>query len=230
MENSDIVFEDDEEVSSDFDFLIVLDFEATCDENNKKWQNEIIEFPMVLVDLKDLEIKKSFREYVRPTINPMLTDFCTTLTGITQETVDAADTFENVFLRANEWIDNVMQEYNITSIDKFAFVTCGDWDLGRMLPNQCKLMKRHYNQTISIPSYFKRWINIKVPCKQYFKSRDGRVMRQPEYYGMVGMLEALGLPLQGRHHSGLDDSTNTAYIAIELIKRGQRFRYTCVDE
>lgn len=37
----------------------------------------------------------------------------------------------------------------------FAFVTCGDWDLKTMLPNQCRTSK------CSKPKYFSQWINIK---------------------------------------------------------------------
>lgn len=37
----------------------------------------------------------------------------------------------------------------------FTFLTCGDWDLIKMLPKQCK----HFN--LSYPNYFRQWINIK---------------------------------------------------------------------
>jgi ERI1 exoribonuclease 3 len=185
---------------------------------------------MILVDMKDLEIKRSFREYVRPTLNPTLTTFCTSLTGITQETVDAADTFDNVFFRANEWINEVMQEYRTTDIDKFAFVTCGNWDLRHMLPDQCKIMKRNYDQIIPIPRYFNRWINVKDLCKEYFKEPLSGSKRRAMPFGMVGMLNRLGLDLKGRHPSGLDDSINIARIMIELVKRGQSLRYTWLEQ
>ena len=35
---------------------------------------------------------------------------------------------------------------------------------------------------------------------------------------MVGMLEYLGLQLEGRHHSGIDDSRNIARILAKLGK------------
>ena len=38
--------------------------------------------------------------------------------------------------------------------------------------------------------------------------------------GMVGMLESVELKLEGKHHSGIDDSKNIARLAIELIKQG----------
>jgi ERI1 exoribonuclease 3 len=41
--------------------------------------------------------------------------------------------------------------------------------------------------------------------------------------GMAGMLPALNLKLEGKHHSGIDDSKNIAKIALELLKRGGVF-------
>ena len=38
--------------------------------------------------------------------------------------------------------------------------------------------------------------------------------------GMAGMLAALGLPLVGHHHLGIDDSRNIASIVGELARRG----------
>lgn len=45
---------------------------------------EIIEFPAVLVDAKNRKIIDNFQAFVKPTINPKLSDFCIKLTGITQ--------------------------------------------------------------------------------------------------------------------------------------------------
>ena len=39
-----------------FDFFAVIDFEATCEENNDNFSHEIIEFPIMLVDLSKMEI------------------------------------------------------------------------------------------------------------------------------------------------------------------------------
>ena len=44
---------------------------------------EIIEFPVVLIDVKSKSIKSEFHMYVKPTLDPVLTPFCTELTGIT---------------------------------------------------------------------------------------------------------------------------------------------------
>ncbi|KAJ8961609.1 hypothetical protein NQ314_005926, partial [Rhamnusium bicolor] len=66
-----------------FDYILVLDFEATCwDRKDKdKAPPEIIEFPCVLYDIKQREIVSEFQQYVMPTENQKLSSFCTQLTG-----------------------------------------------------------------------------------------------------------------------------------------------------
>ncbi len=68
-----------------YDYLLILDFEATCDvkKGNNKPQ-EIIEFPCLKLDSRTLEIEGAFHQYVSPTAHPKLSKFCTELTGITQ--------------------------------------------------------------------------------------------------------------------------------------------------
>src|SRR5258708_30133034 len=72
-------------MSSRLRYLLVLDFEATCGESGfPQDQIEIIEFPTIVYDLHEKKEVERFHEYVRPVIQPQLTEFCTQLTGITQ--------------------------------------------------------------------------------------------------------------------------------------------------
>ncbi|MCO5557857.1 hypothetical protein L7F22_011429 [Adiantum nelumboides] len=74
--------------AQEFDYVVVIDFEATCDKNMEKLKpQEIIEFPSVLVDCHRLTLGDYFQTYVRPERHPTLTDFCSHLTGIQQEQV-----------------------------------------------------------------------------------------------------------------------------------------------
>lgn len=86
------------------------------------------------------------------------------------------------------------------------FVTCGDWDLRTMLPAQLGLIGGR------VPQHFRRWVNI----KQTFS----RVMNGSKGKGMAAMLDSLGLPLEGRHHSGIDDCRNLVRIVKALADRG----------
>ena len=53
-----------------FDYICVYDFECTCDEQRQLKSQEIIEFPVVIIDVKKNAIKSIFHTYVKPTIDP----------------------------------------------------------------------------------------------------------------------------------------------------------------
>jgi inhibitor of KinA sporulation pathway (predicted exonuclease) len=74
----------------------VYDFECQCTENNNPQLkfNEIIEFPVVVVDVKQQKIVAEFHTYVKPVVEPKLTPFCTQLTGIQQSQVDSGVTIQ----------------------------------------------------------------------------------------------------------------------------------------
>jgi inhibitor of KinA sporulation pathway (predicted exonuclease) len=176
---------------------IILDFEATCEQDDKPWKfPEIIEFPMVVI--QNGAIIREFHEYVKPVINPILTQFCTALTGITQEKVENCDTFPVVLSRAISFIAQLQHDF---PRDELKFITCGHWDLRTMMPKQCK-----YNK-IAMPVVFKNYENIKDLFTNKYNTKP---------FGMKMMLEYLGIPLDGRHHSGIDDSRNIAKIMAAI--------------
>lgn len=184
-----------------YDYLAVIDFEATCEENCQSYRHEIIEFPIVLIDVEKMEIVDSFQEYVRPLVNPKLTKFCTQLTGITQEVVDKADIFPVVLNRVEEWLDSRMNSGEFS----FAVLTDGPWDMFRFMFYQCKESK------IDMPSWSKQWVNIrKAYCNFYQCSRGG----------IETMLTSLGMTFEGSPHSGIDDAQNIARIAMKLLSDG----------
>jgi inhibitor of KinA sporulation pathway (predicted exonuclease) len=185
-----------------FDCFAVLDFEATCADGYALEPQEIIEFPIVLVRATSLEVLSEFRTYVRPVHHPRLTAFCTQLTGITQSTVDSAPSWSEALHMVQTWLTEQLAELDLHSC---IFITCGDWDLKSMMPRQCSLAGMH------VPQRFRQWINIKSLYTQ---------VRGKSCGGMKAMLDALGLKLEGHHHSGLDDSRNIARILVELMRRG----------
>lgn len=185
-------------------YLCVLDFEATCwnTKNPDLDKQEIIEFPSALYELnenKQLTYIGEFSKYVKPTIHPILSDFCTELTGITQEQVDSAEIIEKVYEAHHQWlISNAKPKSDIY------IITCGAWDLKTMLPKEIKNKKLRY-----YPEY-KKYINIKDEFKYFYKKK-----KQPR--GMVEMLDELELKLDGRHHSGIDDTRNIAKILVRMV-------------
>ncbi|KAG1659349.1 3'-5' exoribonuclease 1 [Nymphon striatum] len=185
-----------------FKFICVIDFEATCDENNRNYIHEIIEFPAILIDTK-LKETVVFHSYCRPNLNKTLTEFCKTLTGISQEQVDKADSFPDVLSNFENWLqENIGDNFH----KKVAILSDGPWDVSRFLLTQCKLCK------IPVPKYAKQWINIRKSFRNLYNCE---ILK-----GITSMLDALGLAFEGRQHSGLDDSKNIARIAINILDDG----------
>ena len=86
-------------------YFCVIDFECTCDAK-QTMEPEIIEFPAVFVNPVTLKIEFEFREYVRPETNPVISDYCTELTGITQLQVDDADPLAHVLVSFASFLDS----------------------------------------------------------------------------------------------------------------------------
>ncbi|CAB1318315.1 unnamed protein product [Coregonus sp. 'balchen'] len=191
-----------------YDFICVVDFEATCEQDNPPdFTHEIIEFPMVLFNTHTLDIEDSFQEYVRPEVNTQLSEFCIKLTGITQKMVDEADTFPDVLKRVVLWL----QEKELGTKYKYAILTDGSWDMSKFMNTQCRLNR------LSYPQFAKKWINIKKLYGNFYKVHRTQTK-------LSSMLEKLGLQYEGRPHSGLDDSRNIARIALRMLQDGCQLR------
>ena len=128
--------------------------------------------------------------------------------------MDASDPFPAVWERFEEFMHThgLLDSHEMNT---HLFVTCGDWDLKTMLPNQMQLAQVKHGldkQGRAIVPY-NRWLNIKRPFKTFTKTPS------PLRIGMAGMLKALQLELIGRHHSGIDDAKNILRI-VEKMREG----------
>lgn len=92
---------------------IVLDLEATCDDsdsNRYKEQQEIIEIGAVVCN-KDGEIFEKFNLFVKPAINPVLTEFCKDLTSITQTDVDNGVLIKDALYQLDDFLLKSKEKY-----------------------------------------------------------------------------------------------------------------------
>lgn len=194
-------------VKQKFDYFLILDFEATCEANKQICPQEVIEFPCLKMNAKTLEIDSVFHQYVKPETHPILTPFCTELTGIIQSMVENQPNLATVMEQFDQWLVNekLKRSNEVTSPFTWTFITCGDWDFNILLQKQCQ------NLGIKLPLYFHYWINVKKPVFQCTK-------KFPR--GMMHMLELLDLKHEGRHHSGIDDVKNISNIVKAICERG----------
>eukprot|EP00727_Mastigamoeba_balamuthi_P013398 m51a1_g8681 hypothetical protein (545) ;mRNA; f:181278-182985 len=191
-------------------FYLVIDFEANCENGTRLRPQEIIEFPTVVVDAASLEVQRAteFHAYVRPTVHARLTPFCTELTGIEQRDVDGGVTIDEALRLHARWMAErgFLDERGAHTARSFVVVTCGDWDLGTCLPAELR------HKGLRAPAYLRYgWLNVKTAFARATGKRGT---------GMAGMLRELGLELDGRHHSGIDDARNIAKIVVELLRAG----------
>ncbi|XP_057954321.1 uncharacterized protein LOC131148558 [Malania oleifera] len=190
----------------DFQYFVVIDFEATCDKEKNPHPQEIIEFPSVIVNSVTGQLEDSFQIYVRPTCNQLLSDFCKELTGIQQIQVDKGVLLSEALLMHDKWLEEKGIKHT-----NFAVVTWSNWDCRVMLESECRYKK------IRKPPYFNRWINLKVPFHEVF----GGVR-----CNLKEAVQLAGLVWEGRAHCGLDDAKNTARLLTHIMHRGFRFSIT----
>ena len=134
-------------------YLVVVDFECTCEDQEEPFLHEIIEFPAVLLDLRTGREVRHFHAFVRPTEKPVLSEFCTRLTGIDQATVDRAETLDRVLVRFCAWLDEFAGEDYSLAAD------CQS-DLRHFLLAECRRKK------IRVRDAWRAWVDI-GPCLLY---------------------------------------------------------------
>jgi inhibitor of KinA sporulation pathway (predicted exonuclease) len=183
---------------------VVLDLEATCcdDKSFPRSEMEVIEFGAVVVDMRTKQVIQEYDEFVRPEIHPVLTPFCTKLTSITQDDMAIANPFVDVFTRflAECWDD--------VSI----LVTWGDFDV-HILSEEFGLHRAEFETggISGFPFPEERHLNAKQAVADALQIRRR---------GVSAMLTHLGLPFEGRHHRGIDDSKNIwKIVRIALVKK-----------
>lgn len=176
------------------DEILVVDIEATCWEKKippAGQRGEIIEIGIAIINLQNLTIVSKESILVSP-IESMVSDYCTTLTSLTQLQVEMGIPYD----KACTIISNKYKGRSRT------WGSWGNYDriqIGR----QCQ------ERGIIYP-FGATHLNI----KNLFTLRR----RHPKEVGMAKALKILGIELEGRHHRGDDDAYNTAKILIELLK------------
>ncbi|OKI36146.1 DNA polymerase III [Saccharothrix sp. CB00851] len=176
------------------ELLNVVDVEATCWEGQPPpgQVNEIIEVGLTTVSLTTGERVAKHRILVRPR-RSAVSPFCTELTGLTQAEVDGGVDFA-------EACRLLAVEHEAGSRP---WSSWGDYDR-KQFRRQCQATGVRY------PFGRRHW-NAKLVFTQAHELR-----KRP---GMAQALEIAGLPLEGRHHSGADDSWNIAALVLQLAER-----------
>lgn len=101
-------------------------------------------------------------------------------------------------------------------VDSLLIFNFSPWDFQNFLQSQCQYSRILY------PEWAQRWVNIRKGFADFYGFRRS---------GVESMLRKLGFQFEGQPHSGLDDATNIARIAVQMIKvRGVRFFFFKVQK
>mgnify|MGYP001611010134 CR=1 FL=1 len=234
--------------SQPYDYYLVLDVEATCEEHEKDFPNEIIEFPVVLVDSCLRQVVDTFHSYVKPRKRPTLTRFCTELTGIQQPQVDQAPHLETVLERFEAWLDSWLSPTPPVAAETASSHVAGPHDADPVVVVGTKGGDETTASTsgTSPAAPMSRAVfatdgpwDLRHFLHKCHVDRDGLVLRRPELYGqwinlrktyssffktrnlnLGQMLTRCGMDFIGRPHSGIDDARNIARIVLVLMERG----------
>lgn len=158
--------------------VIIVDLEATCEQDNREFPNEIIEIGAID------NYGKEFSLFVKPKVKPVLTDFCKELTSITQEDVDNADEFPEVY---SKW-----KKYVIGDGTPVTIVSWGEYDKRQLIRDMIR-------NKLPKDSLLDNHVNLKYYYKDVIGKWPG---------GMAKALRKLNIPLEGTHHRGIDDARN----------------------
>jgi inhibitor of KinA sporulation pathway (predicted exonuclease) len=172
----------------------VVDVEATCWAGSQPpgAVSEIIEIGLTVIDLAAGERLARHRILVKPA-RSTVSEFCTQLTGLTQDEVDQGVSFaEACRLLATDH-----------SAGTRPWASWGDYDR-KQFTRQCQATGTPY-------PFGRHHTNAKLAFTDAYGLR-----KRP---GMAQALTLAGRPLEGRHHRGEDDAWNIAALVLHLAER-----------
>lgn len=176
------------------DYYLIVDLEATCSDDGTvpRGEMEIIEIGAVMQNSRTFEIDGEFQTFVRPVRHPVLTQFCSELTGINQQAVSSAPVFPAALQALSRW--------NLGFGDAL-FCSWGDYD------------RNQFQQDCEFHSVEYPFPTGHLNLKAQFALNLG--LRRK--FGIIDALRRVGLDFEGTHHRGLDDARNIARLVRRVL-------------
>ena len=173
--------------------LIVYDLEATCWRGSApKGYNEIIEIGALKINHFG-EMDSKFSHFIKPIVNPILSPFCKKLTGISQDDVDKARTFDKVINDFLDWVEEDEEDYIL--------ISWGEQDV-KYLMSDCTL----HNIDCE-------WVRNSINAKTQYRKFTG-INRS---LGLVNALIFEGMEFEGEQHRAINDAFNLSKIVVKYI-------------
>lgn len=175
-------------------YMNIVDVESTCWDDpieDRKNTSEIIEIGIVQIDMGTFEINKCESIIIKPS-ESTVSEFCTTLTGWTQEKVDVNGIgFEDA-------LELLINNYDSKNLPWGSY---GEYDKN-MFIRQCN------RRGLSYP-FSDEHTNI----KELLRKKNYKIK------GLQSALREFGLTFVGRHHNGLDDAINISSVYAKHVRK-----------
>ena len=184
---------------------IIIHFHATCWKKNKKKKRphaEIIEIGAVATG-KNLQKIGKFTAVIRPVIEPVLSDYCKELTGLSQTDVENGMDFNRAIDLFYQWIIQYKSSEDPT------LYTWGDYDIFLLK----KSLRKHKSKN-------KEFVNI--------IQKNGLINLQEKFMAFTALpssscnlakaLQIIGKNYSGTRHRSIDDAVNMIKLYKYLYK------------
>ncbi|HBL38415.1 MAG TPA: 3'-5' exonuclease [Flavobacteriales bacterium] len=165
--------------------FIIYDLEATCWRSRAPKRVEVIEIGAVKVD-ESLNIIDEFCAFVRPTLHPQISKFCTQLTSITQSDIENAPHFDEAIEDFEDWID--------PQVNRAVLMSWGEFDKRQLLSDSDL-------HNIDLP-----WLRYHACLQHHYSKWKG----SKNQIGLKSALEMEGLAYSGTQHRAIEDARNMA--------------------
>lgn len=165
--------------------FIIYDLEATCWRSRAPKRVEVIEIGAVKVH-ESLAIIDEFCLFVRPTLHPEISSFCTKLTSITQSDIDDAPSFDEAIEAFEDWMS--------PKENHAVLMSWGEFDKRQLLSDG----ELH---GIDLP-----WLRYHACLQHHYSKWKG----SKNQIGLKTALELEGLNYTGTQHRAIEDARNMA--------------------
>lgn len=177
-------------------YLIGIDLECTCWPAEMigapdRMEREVIEIGLAAIDMEKLEIVGTHSVLIKPEHHPVLSEFCTSLTTITNEMLECAPLFSEGLDQAMGWLSKFNEDY--------AWCSWGMFDLHHL---------QHESHRKGVDLGLRSALHFNA--KTLYSQSHPRLKRR----GMKSALDHEGVKLAGTYHRGVDDATNMARLII----------------
>jgi len=173
---------------------IIFDLEASC------WLgrpphgvNEIIEIGAIKVNDYG-EAESRFTKFIKPTVNPVLSDFCKKLTSISQDDVDKSRIFPFVIQEFMDWIG--------VDEESYCLISWGKYD------------KEQLKQDCHLHRLESEWLDHHYNLKPAYRALKD-LKDEP---GLKKAVKMEGFEFTGIHHRAISDAENLAKIFMKYFK------------